>query len=165
MRKKAFTLVEVLIVVAIIGILAAMALPRFQGHIAEAKAATAKESLRTLRTTIELYAAEHKDKAPGYFNNMVVFNFFIYQTRNITDEDGNYKVLKVPTDEYPYGPYLSDYPENPFNGEYIFKMIADNNEMPATATGEFGWIYKPATKTIRLDWPGKDSDGIAYYDY
>ncbi len=163
--KKAFTLVEILIVVAIIGILAAMAMPRFQSHIAEAKASTAKESLHTLRTTIELYAAEHKDKAPGYLYGFVAFNYFIHQTRNITDEDGNYQVLKVPTDQYPYGPYMSDYPANPFNGKYVFKIITDNAEMPAAATGEFGWIYKPATKTIRFDWPGEDASGVSYYDY
>ena len=46
--KKAFTLVETLIVVAILGILTAIALPTFRGHIAEAKESAAKDILRIL---------------------------------------------------------------------------------------------------------------------
>ena len=66
--KKAFTLVEILIVVTILGILAAIALPTFQGHIIQAKEAAAKDNLRILRNAIELYAAQHNDMPPGYIN-------------------------------------------------------------------------------------------------
>ena len=52
--NKAFTLVEILIVVAILGILAALTLPIFQDHMTEAKEATAKENLRLLRNGIQI---------------------------------------------------------------------------------------------------------------
>lgn len=44
-----FTLVELMIIVAILGILAAIALPEFQGHTQKARESTAKENLRLLR--------------------------------------------------------------------------------------------------------------------
>lgn len=52
--NKAFTLVEILIVVAILGILAALTLPIFQDHMTEAKEAAAKENLRLLRNAIQI---------------------------------------------------------------------------------------------------------------
>ena len=44
-------------------------------------------------------------------------------------------------------------------------MIENAVPLPAEPTGEFGWIYKPAAKTIKLDWPGTDAEGVRYYDY
>ncbi len=44
-------------------------------------------------------------------------------------------------------------------------MLADGQSFPETADGSFGWLYKPATKEIRLDWLGTDSEGVRYYDY
>ena len=63
--KRAFSLVEILIVVAVLGILAAIALPTFQGYIVEAKEAAAKDNLCILRSAIELYAAQHDGVPPG----------------------------------------------------------------------------------------------------
>ncbi|RKY11715.1 MAG: hypothetical protein DRP65_03460, partial [Planctomycetota bacterium] len=47
--KKAFSLVELLIVVAILGILAAIVVPEFQTYTQQAKEAAAKDNLRILR--------------------------------------------------------------------------------------------------------------------
>ena len=53
--RRAFTLVEVLIVVAILGILGALVLPTFRGHIIEAKEAAAKDNIRIFRNAIEYF--------------------------------------------------------------------------------------------------------------
>ena len=66
--KKAFTLVEILIVTAILGIMAAIVMPLFAGHVQLAKEAAAKDNLRILRGAIERYAAEHNDIPPGSTN-------------------------------------------------------------------------------------------------
>ena len=64
--KKAFTLVEIILVVAILGILAALIFPVFQNDVTKAKEAAARESLRIVRNVIELYAAQHNGVPPGY---------------------------------------------------------------------------------------------------
>lgn len=57
---KGFTLIELLIVVAIIGILAAVALPQFSQYRAKAYNGAAQSDLRNFKTTMEAY---HYDQA------------------------------------------------------------------------------------------------------
>lgn len=60
MHKRAgFTLIELLIVVVIIGILAAIAIPKFQNTKGKANAASLKSDLRNLATAQEAYAYEY----------------------------------------------------------------------------------------------------------
>lgn len=145
--KKAFTLVEILIVVAILGILAAIVLPILKGNIAEAKESTAKDNLRILRNIIELYAAQHNGVPPGYPGDRP----------NNPPSSGAYAIAMRP--------YLRTFPENPFNDKVTVRMIANDVSFPPAPTGQDGWVYQPQTKTIKLDWSGTDKDGVSYYDY
>ena len=57
-NQKGFTLIELLIVVAIIGILAAIAIPQFASYRAKAFDSAAQSDLRTIRTTLEGWYAD-----------------------------------------------------------------------------------------------------------
>jgi type II secretion system protein G len=57
--EKGFTLIELLIVVAIIGILAAIAIPQFASYRQKAFDSAAQSDLRTMRTELEGYYTEN----------------------------------------------------------------------------------------------------------
>ncbi len=57
--EKGFTLIELLIVVAIIGILAAIAIPQFARYRQRSYNAAAQSDLRNLRTDLEAYFADN----------------------------------------------------------------------------------------------------------
>jgi general secretion pathway protein G len=165
--KRGFSLVELMIVVAVLGILAAIVVPQFQSHTTEARGAAAKNNLHILRAAIELYAAQHNDVPPGYPGGEPSGSpdpaVFVSQLIKSTNESGH--VAAIGTAGYPFGPYISEPAENPFNDKFILLMVGNSESLPAEATGGFGWIYKAATREIRLDWPGTDKEGVRYYDY
>lgn len=150
--KTAFTLVEVLIVVAILGILAAVVIPEFQNSTQLAKESTAKENLQILRTAIERYTNRNNGIPPGYANGDPLqsageLHFFIQMVYNKQ--------------------YLSELPKNPFNKLSRMRVFSGNDSLPDEAfrTDFYGWAYEPSTKTIRLNWLGTDENGVRYYDY
>ena len=61
--KRAFTLVEILIVVVILGILAAVVIPQFVNASDEAQVGNVETQLRTLRTQIQLFRAQSDTNA------------------------------------------------------------------------------------------------------
>ena len=63
-RKKGFTLVELLVVLAIIATLLTLAVPRYFQHVERSREAVLRENLATLRDAIEQYHAD-KGTWPG----------------------------------------------------------------------------------------------------
>ena len=64
MKRKGFTLVEVLIVVIIIGILAAIGIPQFATSIEKAKGGEARAGLGHIQTAEKVYFAEYEAYCP-----------------------------------------------------------------------------------------------------
>jgi type IV pilus assembly protein PilA len=63
--NEGFTLVELLVVILIIGILAAIAIPAFLSQTSKANDSAAKTQIGTLQTTMEGYAIEHSGSFVG----------------------------------------------------------------------------------------------------
>ena len=140
-----------MIVVSILGILAAIVLPEFQNHTQQAKEAAAKDNLRILRETFERYAMEHNGVPPGYPGNdptKTPGTLFITSQLTVTEK------------------YLSEIPENPLNGYSGFYIVTSGTITDGMAVGSAqGWVYQPSTKTIKLNMTGTDSQGQNYFDY
>ncbi|MGD0481766.1 MAG: type II secretion system protein [Terracidiphilus sp.] len=68
--QSGFTLIELMIVMAIIGILITMAIPSFVGALRHAREAALKEDLQTMRTAIDTYTMD-KQKGPQSLDDLV----------------------------------------------------------------------------------------------
>ena len=68
--EAGFTLVELMIVMTIIGILAAIAIPSYIRSVNKAKEAVLKEDLHTMRVAIDSYTVD-KEKAPQGLDDLV----------------------------------------------------------------------------------------------
>ena len=68
--QSGFTLLELMVVMAIIGILAALAIPRFVSAIRHAREAVLREDLQTMRAAIDSYTMD-KQKAPQSLDDLI----------------------------------------------------------------------------------------------
>jgi len=168
MRRKGFTLVELLLVVSILGILAALVLPSFQGNVVQAKESAAKSNLATIRTQIELYRMQHNGYPPGYVGGLGTdqVSTIEWQLIKTSRSDGLPSPSTVPSSPFLYGPYLKRIPPNPFNGLSNLILLDDGALFSANADNtSSGWLYRKDTGEIALNYKDTDNSGVAYYDY
>jgi len=167
MKEKAFTLVEVILVVTVLGILGALVLPTFQGHIAKAREPAAKDNLRVIRNQIELYKLQHKGIPPGYVNGSGAPTALLeLQFTATTTETGAVSPSIVPAEPFVNGPYIRKLPENPYNKLSNIVCVPEATAFSAAVDGtSSGWLYKKETGEFKINWTGTDSEGTAFYDY
>ncbi len=165
-RAKAFTLVEILIVVVLLGVLAAIVIPAVANSGNSARAGALATNLNMLRRFVLIYTSHHQEVAPGYTagaGSALDADVFTNQATLSSNAQGD--TAARGTAGFPYGPYLSKIPTNPFNGLATIQMLADGQDFAAEADNSHGWIYKAATGEIRPGNSGTDDAGTAYYDY
>src|SRR5262245_61335268 len=115
-----FTLVEVMIVVAILTILAGMVIPQFADSTKHAKTNNALFNLRELRSQIELYRQHHDGKLPS-----ASLDEMISRTNSL----GTIGT----TAAFPFGPYCLAVPVNSLTESTVVRTASSNP--PAAASG------------------------------
>jgi prepilin-type N-terminal cleavage/methylation domain-containing protein len=163
----AFTLVEILIVVVLLGVLALVILPMVSGSVISARESAIAQDLHMLRRYVLIYTAQHREVAPGYPNGdrtqAPTEQAFVEQTTMASNPSG--QTAAVGTPGFERGPYLMKLPVNPLNHKDTVQMLADGDAFPADGDDSHGWIYKPATSEVRADCGASDENGKRYYDY
>jgi general secretion pathway protein G len=143
--EQGFTLVELLIVVIILGILAAVVIPQFNTAAAESKEAALASNLATIRQAVELYKVQHNDTFPGAT--------IVTQLTTTTDATGAAGTK--------YGPYIrNSFPANPVDGS---AAVATAATMPGAVTGAGGWIDATGNGEFRANVAGSGPSGTAYF--
>ena len=130
--SKGFTLVEILIVVVILGILAAIVIPQFTNASESARSSSLISQLQTIRSQLELFQVQHGGTYPTLDTTWAIMT-----SKSLTTDTGP----TAPNNATgTYGPYLQQPPQNPFEAS---KSIA------AAAAAGVGWVYTPASGTIK----------------
>ena len=150
-RTSAFSLVELIIVISVLGILAALVIPRFVNATDDARAGAAAMTLTNTRKALQRFGLDHKGVYPSTEK--------LWESLSSkTNEDGDI------TPKGTLGPYLLDKPVNPWNQfDTIYEM-----ETPvavaakyAEYAAKYGWLYDP--KSGQLAIPGFDDTAQKYY--
>lgn len=127
-RQRAFTLVEILIVVVILGVLAAVVVPQFANASQEASVGSTRTELEKLRRAVDVYMARWNNSFPP-----------------VSAGDGTWGPLVAGS-----GEYLKSSPINPYvgaNGRIIVLGEGPDEAFQAN----YGWIYNAATGQV---WAG-----------
>lgn len=162
--RHGFTLVEILIVVIILGILAAIVIPQFSGAAQSARETTLKDLTRNLRMQMMAYKSQHRDTAPGIGAgaSAATESDFVAQMTTYSNEDG--VTVATADAQHTYGPYLAKMPVNPLNNFSTLKVVTGSSSMP-TADNTTGWMYQADTMTLMPNSTGLDEAGVAYTSY
>ncbi len=132
-KSKGFTLIEVMVVVVILGILAAFIVPKIIGRPDEAKIAKVKNDVRTLQTALDLYRLDN-----GAYP---------------TTEQGLDALVKKPTSEpipsaWRTGGYIQRLSDDPWGRPYHYQNPGEHSEVDIFSYGAQG---KPGGEGVNAE--------------
>ena len=107
--RRAFTLIELLLVLVILGILAAIVVPKFSGRTEQARVTAAQSQISTFGTALDAFEVDNGfyPKGKGGLNDLIV----------APNNAGNWR-----------GPYLkSEIPPDPWNNAYLYECPGKHN--------------------------------------
>ena len=152
--KRAFSLVELVIVIVIIGVLAAIAVPRLSRGATTASENALSANLAAMRSAIELFYAEHGQTYPALakFEDPLT-KYSDLSGTTFGDRDTATGVI--------YGPYLRAVPPLPVGA-------AKGKTAAVAAIGDDGgWVYDVTKGTVKANCGATevDSNNKKYSDY
>jgi general secretion pathway protein G len=122
-RQRGFTLIEIMVVVVIIGLLAAVIVPNFMGNVDKARIAKAKQDIQAIQTALTMFKLDN----------------FVYPT-----SDMGLKALAQKPDSpliknWRPGGYLQTLPKDPWGNDYQYvRPGAHNGEFDIYSLGADG---------------------------
>jgi general secretion pathway protein G len=142
--KRGFTLVEILIVVIILGILAAIVIPQFTNASQDARKNSLTSQLQTVRSQVELYKLQHLDQLPPALAAGGAAPGVWVEMTSKTDADHTISATGK------FGPYLQASPVNPLNNNAdVALTTADYGSGGGTNTlGSSGFLLNVSTGKI-----------------
>ncbi len=144
--RKGFTLVEILIVVIILGILAAIVIPQFTNASQDARKSSLKSTVQSVRSQIELYKLEHGDQLPNILGN-AADNSHWNPLTTVTTYNGK-----------DFGPYMHTPPKNGMTD--TSSVVEGDGTAAPGATDGFVYDYQGGAGTGRFLGVEKDSAGV-----
>ncbi len=175
-KHSAFSMVELVIVIVILGIIAAIAIPRISSGSKNAGETALRANLATIRNGIDWYYGEHNSTFPGSKDAGGTFgaagsaDAFTNQLTKYTKTSG---AVSADLDSaFPFGPYVRGaFPALPVGsnaGKSNVKIVAKatplaNGDTDATS----GWIYNPTTGQFIANLPVAEvgNDGTPYQNF
>jgi len=145
-KNKGFTLVEILIVVIILGILAAIVIPQFTSASQDARRSSMASTVQSLRSQIELYKLQHNDTVPNLTASWDPL-------MTVTLPDGTASTLGTAG---AVGPYMQAIPTNPFLTGAAASTVTSCTGTP-TADGSCGFYQDLSTGKIWGAAPNPDT--------
>jgi general secretion pathway protein G len=144
-RSRGFTLVEILIVVIILGILAAIVIPRFSSATTDSKNSSVAETLRSIRSQLELFKVQHADTPP-----VLTSGWTVMLGKSTLGEVGPTAGTTTGT----LGPYFANPPMNPFNNQ---------TAVGTTFSTTVGWVYTVSGSTYTFSAVNTAGDALLTY--
>jgi general secretion pathway protein G len=160
-RQAGFTLVEILIVVIILGILAAIVIPQFATASEDARRNSLQSLLQTLRSQIELYRLQHLDENPPGLDTAGLRDGSVAWAEMIVKTDKDHTLNPSGL----FGPYLQAMPVNlistnlPADSVDVFVVTADVTPGGASGAGSAGWVFNRNNGKI---WATSKTGGFVY---
>ncbi|MBQ7592977.1 MAG: type II secretion system major pseudopilin GspG [Synergistaceae bacterium] len=105
-KRKGFTLIEIMVVVVILGLLAALVVPRIGPQVAEAQRTTAATQIRSLEDALEMYR---------------MHNGFYPSTSQGLDALVTAPTTSPVPRRYAEGGYLKKVPDDPWGNPYVYR--------------------------------------------
>lgn len=185
--QKGFTLVELLIVVIILAILAAIVVPQFASSTDDAKVSSLDSTLAAMRSSIALYKQQHNaypGKAPSGATNpsgtaagtactaltgasgsgiLDAEASFLDQLAFYSDAAGN--TCTVGGTAFPFGPYLQKraIPTNAINTQKTLEIVTTGDlTMAGTGANAGGWKYDTTSGKFIANDTNADTNSSTY---